>query len=258
MKNKKSLNQKILKKFLGLLDKGLDVDACLELFVDYRDELISYVEMIGRFEDLKELNLKEDYLKQNLKDIYTNARIENLKDQNHISKKDLFLIRFRPAYLKPLTVFLSVFAFFSLSFAGTVYASTDTVPGETLYTVKRATESIQVAFTPYDREGNLYFKFLNRRLKEADILFQKSDDIALSLAENILTDIDYSYNKCLEHKYQGLNDGGKMKGRINKLKEDFNEKGRMQKGMGNGKQNMGQNANGQNMKVKSLKKIPEK
>jgi hypothetical protein len=244
MKNKRPVNQKILKKFLDLLDKGYKIDTCLEHFPDYRDELINYAETIGRFKDLKALNVKEDYLKQNLKDIYTKAKIENLKDQNHISKKDLFLIRFRPAYLKPLTVFLSVFAFFSFSFAGTVYASTDTIPGETLYTVKRATESIQIAFTPYDREGNLYFKFLARRLNEADILFQKSDDIALSFAGNLLTDIDYSYNKCLEHKYQGLNDGGKMKGRINKLKEDFNEKCQVQ-GMGQGEQNMGQNAYGQ-------------
>ena len=244
MKNKRPLNQKILKKFLGLLDKGLDIDSCLALFGDYRDELESYVEMVGMFEDLKALNLKEDYLKQNLKDIYANARIENLKDHNHVSKKDLFLIRFRPVYLKPLTVFLSVFVFFSLSFAGTVYASTDTVPGETLYTVKRASESVQIALTPYEREGNLYFKFLGRRLNEADILFQKSDDVVLSFAGNLLTDIDYSYNKCLEHKYLGLNDGGKMKGRINKLKEDFNKKCQMQ-GMGQGKQGMGQNANGQ-------------
>jgi hypothetical protein len=244
MKNKRPLNQKILKKFLGLLDKGLDIDACLEPFGEYRDELKSYVEMVGRFEDLKALNLKEDYLKQNLRDIYANARIEDLKDHNHVSKKDLFLIRFRPAYLKPLTVFLSVFVFFSLSFAGTVYASTDTVPGEALYTVKRASESVQVAFTPYEREGNLYFKFLTRRLDEADILFQENNDITLTFAGNLLSDIDYNYNKCLEHKYQGLNDGGKMKGRINKLKEDFNEKCQMQ-GMGQGKQSMGQNANGQ-------------
>jgi hypothetical protein len=246
MKNKRPLTQKILKKFLGLLDKGLDLDSCLGLFEDYRDELGSYVEMIGRFKDLKALNIKEDYLKQNLKNIYANARIENLKDQNHISKKDMFLIRFRPAYLKPLTVFLSVFVFFSFSFAGTVYASTDTVPGEALYTVKRASESVQIAFTPHGREGDLYFKFLTRRLNEADVIFQKNDEIALSFAGDLLTDIDYNYNKCLENKYQGLNDGGKMKGRINKLKEDFNEKCRMQ-GTGQGKQNMGQNASGQSI-----------
>jgi hypothetical protein len=245
MKNNKSVNKKILKKFLSLLDKDYKMDECLEQFPDHRDELIGYYEMIGRLKDLQALNVKEDYLKQNLKDIYAKARIENLKDQNHITKKDLFLIRLRPAFLKPLSIFLSVFVFFSFSFAGTVYASTDTVPGETLYTVKRASESIQIAFTPYDSEGNLYFKFLTRRLNEADVLLQKSDDISLSFAGDLLTDIDFSYGKCLEHKYRGLNDGGKMKGRINKLKEDFNEKCRMQ-GMGNEKQNMGQNGNGQN------------
>jgi hypothetical protein len=245
MKNNKSVNQKILKKFLSLLDKGCKMDECLEQFPDHRDELVGYSEMIDRLKDLQVPNVKEDYLKQNLKDIYAKAKIENLKDQNHISKKDLLLISLRPAFLKPLTVFLSVFVFFSFSFAGTVYASTDTVPGETLYTVKRASESIQIVFTPYDSEGSLYFKFLTRRLNEADVLLQKSDDISLSFAGNLLTDIDFSYGKCLEHKYRGLNDGGKMKGRINKLKEDFNEKCRMQ-GMGNEKQNMGQNGNGQN------------
>jgi hypothetical protein len=245
MKNKKSVNQKILKKFLNLIDKGYKLDECLEQFPDHRDELIVYAEMICRLKDLQSLNVKEDYLKQNLKDIYAKARIENLKDQNHISKKDLFLIHFSQVFLKPLTVFLSVFVFFSFSFAGIVYASTDTIPGEALYTVKRASESVQIAFTPYDMEGNLYFKFLSRRLSEADVLLQKSDNISLSFAGNLLTDIDYSYDKCLEHKYRGLNDGGKMKGRINKLKADFNEKCRMQ-GTGNGKQNMGQNVNVQN------------
>jgi len=228
METNRSTNKKIFNKFLKLLDEGYDIDTCIEKFSNYREEFKEYIDIIESLGNFKKLKPKEEYLTNNLKNIYSMARIETSKGQKDFLKKEISLIRLRPAYLKPLIVFLSVFIFISFSFAGTVYASSKTIPGDNLYAVKRTYENIQLVFTPYNYEGKLYYTFLNKRLNEADILLQTNSELNLKIAEELIDDIDYSYNKCLEHKYLGIADEGHIKKQINGIKDGFKKRFRKQ------------------------------
>lgn len=189
-------NKKILKKFLSLLDKGYDINSFLDKFPDYRGQLEEYSDAIGSLRYLKNIKPDEDFTKKTLKRIYALTRVNTIENDKRIVRKELAIIRLRPVFLKPLIVFLSVFLFLSFSYAGTVYASENSIPGDMLYPVKRTSENLQIAFTPYTYEGGLYFKFLNKRLKEADILSKSDKDLDIELAESLLNDIDYTYGKC--------------------------------------------------------------
>lgn len=223
------INKKILKKFLSLLDKSYDINSCLDKFPDYREQLKEYSDAIGSLVYLRNIKPDEDFTKKTLKRIHALTRIDTIENDKNAARRDLVIIRLRPVFLKPLIVFLSVFLFLSFSFAGTVYASGNSVPGDILYPVKRTSENMQIVFTPYTYEGGLYFKFLNKRLKEADILSKSDKVLDIELAESLLNDINYTYGKCMEHKYFGTSNGEAMGMKIMEIKEDLMKKCKMQK-----------------------------
>ena len=225
-----NVNKKILKKFLNLLDKGLDMETCLAQFPDQRENLKQYAAIIGTFKNLKNIRIDKDFEDNSLKDIYSRARIEHLKNREKISKKDAFLVRLRPVYFKPLVIFLGVFIFMSFSFAGTLYASESSIPGDTLYSLKRTSENIHVVFTPYKYEKKLYLKLLDKRLSEADSILSKTDYTDIVVAEKLLSDIDITYKKCRERKYLGADQDGHMQIRIRGIKEGFKNRYGMQEG----------------------------
>lgn len=230
MNKDKNVNKKVLKKFLNLLDKGMDMETCLAQFPDQREDLKHYAAIIGNFENLKNIRVDRDFENNSLKDIYLRARIENIKNREKISKKDAFLIRLRPAYLKPLVIFLGILIFMSFSFAGTLYASESSIPGNTLYSLKRTSENIHVAFTPYKYEKGLYLKLLDTRLSEADSILSKTNYTDTVAAEKLLSDIDITYKKCQERKYLGADQDGHMQIRIRGIEEGFRYRYGMQKG----------------------------
>ena len=145
-------------------------------------------------------------------------------DKIHEDNYDVRRIRVRPVFLKPVIVFLSIFMFFSLSFTGTVYASTNSLPGDVLYNVKRTYENVQIAFTPYANEGRLYFNFLNKRMYEADALLDRAGTIDEEIIESLLGEIDYNYAKCIEHNSFGKNDSKRIGRRIDSLRETFHRR----------------------------------
>lgn len=65
-----------------------------------------------------------------------------------------------------------------LAGGGTVMASSDSLPGDVLYPVKRASEKVQAFFTfGDDAKANLHMKFAERRVKEIESLAEKGRDI---------------------------------------------------------------------------------
>ena len=134
------------------------------------------------------------------------------------------MFRSGPSFLKPALVFVGVFVVLMLSFAGTVYASDETVPGDILYPVKRTAENIQVAFTPYNKEGELYEEFLGKRLDEAEILLQDEDIIQDSIADEIVNDIDFAYERCRQHNCFGENESTMLEAHINTITENIQHK----------------------------------
>ena len=219
--NNKAINDKVIKKFLNLLDKGYGLEYCLEKFSPYRKDLESYLKILKGLENLGSIKNDKKLEESILEKIYQSS---NQSDKIPEANYNVSRIRVRPAFLKPAIVFLSVFIFFSLSFAGTVFASESSLPGEALYSVKRTYEEVQIVFTPHTNEGKLYFNFLNKRIFEADNLLNRDDAINEKVVENLLGEIDYNYGKCLEHKSFGKNDGERIGKHINGLRETFQKR----------------------------------
>jgi len=225
----RNINKKVLNKFLNLMDKDVDIKACLSEFPGNHETLGHYAGIIKGLGNLKKISASGDVEEKSLKDVYLQARIENVEGQKKGFKRDMFLARLRPAFLKPLIIFLGVFIFISFSFAGTIYASTDSLPGEMLYTVKRASESIQVTLTPYRYEGNIYLKMLDSRLREADVILSLGDFTDTVALEKLAADIDDVYERCRNRNYLDLNKDMQMQTRIRAVKEGFKKRYGMNK-----------------------------
>ncbi len=67
---------------------------------------------------------------------------------------------------KPVTVGVAVVTIFTGSLS-TVSAASSSIPGDTLYTVKRITEQAQLKLASLDRRAILHTEFAERRLREA-------------------------------------------------------------------------------------------
>ena len=219
--NNKAINDKVIKKFLNLLDKGYGFEYCLEKFSPSIKDLESYLKILKGLENLGSIKNDKKLEESILEKIYQSS---NQSDKIPEANYNVSRIRVRPAFLKPAIVFLSVFIFFSLSFAGTVFASESSLPGEALYSVKRTYEEVQIVFTLHTNEGKLYFNFLNKRIFEADTLLNRDDAINEKVVENLLGEIDYNYGKCLEHKSFGKNDGERIGKHIKGLRETFQKR----------------------------------
>ena len=224
MKKDLNINKKILKKFLYLLDNGMAIEACLEKFPNDREKLKAYAEIITSFNNLKNIQVDKDFENNSLKNIYSRARVENYQKTGKISRKEMFFIRLRPAYFKPMIIFLGFFILMSFSFAGTLYASESSLPGDTLYTFKRTSENIHIAVTPEKYKKNLYLKLLEKRLVEADSVLVKDYYIDTTMAERIISDIDTTYNKYHDRNYLNVNQDNHMQMRIRGIKEGFKYK----------------------------------
>lgn len=222
------LSEKTLKKFLALLDKGQDIQACLDKFPDEREKLMEYVNLINSFKNLENIKPGEEIENKSLKNIYSRGRIDSAENMQKMTKKDRLLIRLRPAYLKPLTIFLGTLFFMSFSFGGTLYASSSSVPGDTLYAFKRTSENIHVSITPQKYKGRLYIKLLEKRLSEADIILSEADYTNTEAANLLLSDIDNTYRQCLQKKYLDNSLDSRMQMRIRGVKEGFKNKCGMQ------------------------------
>ncbi|MDD5660204.1 MAG: DUF5667 domain-containing protein, partial [Actinomycetota bacterium] len=201
-----------------------DVENYLDKFPNQRKELEEYADIIGSFNGLKNISADSEFENEALKEVYLRARVESLKNGKKIPKKDMVLLNLRPAYLKPLMIFIGVFILLTFSFTGTVFASENSVPGDVLYSVKRTSENIHLALIPLKYESGLYVKILDERLGEADIILDKDDFKDLMIAEKLVTDIDSVYKKCIERNYLDINQRDKIQRRIRGIKEGFRNK----------------------------------
>lgn len=227
-KNKK-INKKILKKFFNLLDEDIDIKSCLSKFPDYQENLNQYAMIIRSFENLKKIYPNNDVEENSLKKIYALARVENIKNQKKETRKDISLLRLRPAYFKPVMIFVSIFIFMIFSFTGTIYASNTSIPGDLLYPVKRISENIQVTLTPYKYEKAIYLKMLNSRLSEAYIILSQSNIVDSEILEKLEKDIDDTYVSCRNRNYLDSDQERRLQNEINFIKEGFKKRYRIQR-----------------------------
>lgn len=222
------MDEKILKKFLILLDKGYDKNYCLSRFKGYEKELRPYLDLHLRLGDLKTISPDSDYFTRGLERIYKkvyedkknktdidfkSSHAAEFYDQNNRFKKSQFKMKL----LKPSIIFLSIFLILILSFTGTLFASQESLPSDPLYGMKRTVEVIQLKIIPHSKEGEFHLMLLSRRLYEAEKILNKNDlesDVMLKL----LDDIDFQYKKCVDFMSINSKNKDQINETINKVK----------------------------------------
>jgi hypothetical protein len=84
----------------------------------------------------------------------------------------------------------------SLSSSGTVYASRDSLPGDTLYPVKRTVETARLAltFTP-DSKASVYLERVHERVEETVKVTSRDGNLAVSALRDVPADIDRAFQQ---------------------------------------------------------------
>jgi len=180
------------KKFDDILDicldrimvKGDSIEQCLE----------SYPEQAAELEPL---------LRAALSTVKASSHIELLPEFQRLAKHRLLSAieekgKKRAEHRVPLwgwqrrwAVALVAVLVLILIGAGTVTASTDSLPGDTLYPVKTATEKVRGFFTfGSEAKANFYMKLAQRRLDEIKLLVEGNRSIPQSLLAVMNTETD--------------------------------------------------------------------
>jgi hypothetical protein len=173
---------------------------CLKKYSRYKDALEEYFKAIKYLKDLKNIRPKEINIKSSLNKIYKSAKDKPDKDIIKSKTAAPYSGR-RISLLKLAVVFTMVLVVLIFSSAGTVYASQDSLPGENLYVVKRAAESVQLFFYPESKKWQLHFKLLNNRIYEADSLIKTGQEGNMELIKELLLEIDEEYSQCKKYNF---------------------------------------------------------
>ena len=233
--NKKKVEQKIINKFISLLDKGYDAQYCFNkfpFFKSYRSEIELYIDALNKIKDFKSIEPSKNFEKRTLEKIFQDAQ----KTEDKYFQENLILHKtpkLKKPFFKPVVVFISTFLFLTFSYTGAVFASANSLPGDVLYNVKISSETIQTSFTPYHNQGSLHFKFLTRRMGEAGVILEKNINISDEEMNNLLKAIDLEYQKCNEYQYLDNQESDALNNEINAIKTQAQKRIRKRNGSGN-------------------------
>ncbi|MHB1376921.1 MAG: DUF5667 domain-containing protein [Candidatus Humimicrobiaceae bacterium] len=233
--NKTKVEEKIINKFISLLDKGYDTEYCFNkfpFFKPYRREIDLYLDALNKIKDFKSIEPSENFKKDTLKKIYQNTQST---ENNYLQKNMVFnkSSKLKRPFFKPVITFISTFLFLTFSYTGAVFASENSIPGDILYNVKISAENIQTSFTPYSKQGPLHFRFSNRRMGEAIIILNKNINISDEEMNNLLKSIDLEFQKCNEHHYLNNQESETLNNEINGIKTQTQKRIRKRDGSGN-------------------------
>ena len=149
------------------LEKGADLESVLFRYPDLADELRPILEVSTSARSMAAPVPSPEVVRRNRSKVLQHAaRMREAK------AKSAGRIWF--ASLRRIAVTLAVVALLFLSGTSLVSASSDTIPGDNLYPVKRTWEGLQLFFTfnPLEREA-LELEHENRRLYELKELFKE-------------------------------------------------------------------------------------
>lgn len=110
------------------------------------------------------------------------------------------LLKWQRGWAIALAVVLALF----LTGAGTVTASASSLPGDTLYPVKTATEKVQGFFTfGSEAKAGHYMKLAERRLNEIEALARQDRTIPQSVLDVLNEDTEQALELLIKHKPAG-------------------------------------------------------
>ena len=169
MKNKKEF-QNILDGCLESVLRGANIEECLELYPDYAEELRPLlVTAVGakRAVDIKPRREFRDRAGYEFQ-----RAIREVEPAPAARRKEsLFQALMKPAWATMILVVIVLAAG-----SGTVYAANSSLPGEPLYSVKMATESVRLTFAfSEEAKADLYVKLADRRVDEIIQMAEKGN-----------------------------------------------------------------------------------
>jgi len=154
----------ILDECLERIFKGATVEDCLAAYPDRADELEPLLLMASDARGAVDIKPRPEF--RDRAGYEFQAAIRLMEPQ----KKAGFFFGWQPRLVAVVAVVLALL----IAGSGTVMAASDSLPDETLYPVKLATESVRLTFTPSAMgKAELYAKFADERVAEIVAMAEK-------------------------------------------------------------------------------------
>jgi hypothetical protein len=164
----------ILANSLEAIEQGeMSLAECLARYPEHRDELVELLGLVLAIQDLPPIVPRAGFRytarSRLLRNIVARQQIEERGWLERVSRFSFPRFVLRPAVSMAI---LLVLLFATLS-AGTVYAASGSLPGDSLYGVKIVVEDARLTFSGEEGDAALYLQFADERLREIDSLAVK-------------------------------------------------------------------------------------
>jgi len=153
---------------VAIQEQGQTIDDCLTRYPARRTELVPLLQLVIRLQAARTLKPSPEFQRTSI------VRVRNLVSARprRVERKALvFNWPLRQWAVALVTASLLVCLLIG---SGAVYAASDSLPGDTLYPVKRTVEAMQLAVSHDDASNaRLYLNLASKRLEEAEALLKK-------------------------------------------------------------------------------------
>lgn len=177
--------RKLLAECLDDLDRGNSVEECLARYPERREELEPLLHAAQRVRSAPRVAPSEPFREGARERMVRQIRYRQSVQEHRSEPKRLSFwaglwSRLRASmtvrrFALPVAAAVTVLLVLSMLGVGAVYASAQSLPGDSLYRVKLAGERVRLALSLSEsREAKLHLRFASERLKEAAALVERN------------------------------------------------------------------------------------
>jgi hypothetical protein len=173
----------ILEESLEAIEKGvLTRTQCLERYPEYRNELADLLDAALILRSAKFPAPNPAYFTAGKARLI--AQIKQEQQVTVFDRWNNFLRALTPTSLKrqAVSLVLLVALLFVMLGGGTLYASANALPGDSLYSVKTAVEDLRLAVASEERDSELYIQYTTKRMEEIEALLEAGREQDLPVA----------------------------------------------------------------------------
>ncbi len=181
--------EEILDILIEEIKEGESVDACLEKYPEYADELKPLLILATGIEETSRPEMDPVAFKR------TMAKIDSLEEQGKV-KNAIFALRtliFRPVVLRTAFIVLVFTFILSMTFS----FSADSLPGDFLYPVKCFCEKTQLFMTfSNESKAEIHLKLADRKTEDFILTFKKGEKINRELLNAMIDETSNALRYC--------------------------------------------------------------